>query len=83
MCANCVAQGAAYVGGAVGALQVMRARARHRRLARQLASADDHGPTAAPAGDPGAGTVDVRDTHMDTPADTADGHPASALTPGP
>jgi hypothetical protein len=31
MCAACVAQGAAYAGGAVAALQVMAARARHRR----------------------------------------------------
>jgi hypothetical protein len=31
MCAACVAQGAVYVGGAVAGLQVMAARARHRR----------------------------------------------------
>jgi hypothetical protein len=31
MCANCVAQGAVYVGGALAGLQVMAARARHRR----------------------------------------------------
>jgi alkylation response protein AidB-like acyl-CoA dehydrogenase len=33
MCANCVAQGALYVGGALGALRVMGARARARRSA--------------------------------------------------
>jgi hypothetical protein len=31
MCANCVAQGAVYVGGALTGLQVMAARARSRR----------------------------------------------------
>jgi hypothetical protein len=30
MCAACVAQGAVYAGGALAALQVMAARARHR-----------------------------------------------------
>jgi hypothetical protein len=36
MCAACVAQGITYVGGAVGGLQVLRARARarSRRLGR-------------------------------------------------
>ena len=54
MCANCVAQGAAYVGGAVGALQVMRARARHRRLERQLTRSERGGRPApgAPADGP-------------------------------
>lgn len=33
MCMQCVAEGVTYVGGAVGALQVMKVRARHSRLA--------------------------------------------------
>lgn len=45
MCANCVAQGAVYVGGAVAGLQVMAARARHRRAGSSL-------------GEPSAPTVD-------------------------
>lgn len=32
MCLQCVAEGSAYVGTAVGALQVMKLRARSRRL---------------------------------------------------
>ena len=36
MCAACVAQGVAYGGGALAALQVMAARARHRRGGDQL-----------------------------------------------
>jgi hypothetical protein len=43
MCAACVAQGVTYVGGAIGALQVMRVRARVRRTGR------DGEPQAAPA----------------------------------
>jgi hypothetical protein len=43
MCAACVAQGVTYVGGAIGALQVMRIRARVRRTGR------DGEPQAAPA----------------------------------
>ena len=35
MCVNCVAQGIVYVGGAVGGLQVMAHRARHKRLAQE------------------------------------------------
>ena len=35
MCAACVAQGVAYGGGALAALQVMAARARHRRSGDQ------------------------------------------------
>lgn len=31
MCLQCVADGATYVGGAVGALQVLKVRARRRR----------------------------------------------------
>lgn len=45
MCAACVAQGVAYGGGALAALQVMAARARHRRRGDQPAgdpSTDDH-----------------------------------------
>ena len=38
MCANCVAQGAVYVGGALTGLQVMAARARARRRARRSGS---------------------------------------------
>ena len=44
MCVSCVAQGIVYVGGAVGGLQVMAHRARHKRLAQQepdAADADD------------------------------------------
>jgi hypothetical protein len=35
MCAACVAQGIAYVGGAVGGLQVMAARAKARRRSNE------------------------------------------------
>jgi hypothetical protein len=48
MCAACVAQGVAYVGGAVAGLQVMAARARQRR-ARPDGGAPDERPVAAPA----------------------------------
>jgi hypothetical protein len=61
MCASCVAQGVAYVGGAVGALQVMRARARMRRLGSTdiastdaLATATDAGSDADGAPEPAA-----------------------------
>ena len=47
MCVNCVAQGAVYLGGAVGGLQVMAARARHKRLAQEAADpAPDREPVA-------------------------------------
>ena len=53
MCAACVAQGAAYVGGAVAGLQVMRANARHKRDARRSAAevgaaGDGHGEETQP-----------------------------------
>lgn len=32
MCMQCIANGAVYVGGAVGALQVLRVRAKRQRL---------------------------------------------------
>jgi hypothetical protein len=54
MCANCVAQGAVYVGGALAGLQVMAARARHRRAGEPL----DVAPETTPVGDEG-GTGDV------------------------
>ena len=41
MCTACVAQGIAYVGGAVGTLRVMAARAEHRRKAKAV---EAHGP---------------------------------------
>ena len=47
MCANCVAQGAVYVGGALAGLQVMAARARHRRAGEPR----DVAPEATTAGD--------------------------------
>lgn len=34
MCTACVAQGIVYVGGAVGTLRVMAARAEHKRKAK-------------------------------------------------
>lgn len=34
MCAACVAQGITYVGGAVGSLRLMAARAEHKRRER-------------------------------------------------
>lgn len=58
MCANCVAQGAVYVGGALGALRVMGARARARRLAERPA-ADPADDTAVPSAS-GAG-AETRD----------------------
>jgi hypothetical protein len=45
MCAACVAQGVAYAGGAVAGLQVLAARARHRR------GATSTGPDAQPVDD--------------------------------
>jgi hypothetical protein len=45
MCAACVAQGVAYAGGAVAGLQVLAARARHRR------GATGTGPDPEPADD--------------------------------
>lgn len=53
MCANCVAQGAVYVGGALTGLQVMAARARARRRAGAEA-ATDAPPAAAPDAAPDA-----------------------------
>ena len=47
MCATCVAQGVAYVGGAVAGLQVMAARARQRGP-----SPARHGGVDMPAGEP-------------------------------
>ena len=49
MCANCVAQGAVYVGGALTGLQVMAVRARARRRAGAPAAADAP-PDATPDG---------------------------------
>jgi hypothetical protein len=37
MCMQCVAEGATYVGGAVGVLQVLKVRARGARLRRPRA----------------------------------------------
>jgi hypothetical protein len=37
MCMQCVAEGVTYVGGAVGALQVLKVRARGARLRRPSA----------------------------------------------
>jgi len=52
MCASCVAQGVVYVGGAVAGLQVMAARARHRRAGTSAAApapaADDTGSETGP-----------------------------------
>jgi hypothetical protein len=47
MCANCVAQGAVYVGGALAGLQIMAARARHRRTGEPL----DPAPAGTAAAD--------------------------------
>ncbi len=47
MCMQCVAEGATYVGGAVGALQVLKLRARSSR--RRLTAADEPGPSSEPA----------------------------------
>jgi hypothetical protein len=54
MCAACVAQGVVYAGGALAGLQVMAARARHRRTGD------------APAGD--APTDDPTDVQAEEPA---------------
>jgi hypothetical protein len=78
MCANCVAQGAAYVGGAVGALQVMRARARHRRLERQLARTGDRSP--ATPGDPDGVAIDG-DAHVDAAGDVPAGDTSGTPRP--
>jgi len=40
MCAACVAQGAVYAGGALAGLQVLAARARHRREAEAADTAE-------------------------------------------
>ena len=66
MCTACVAQGAAYVGGAVAGLQVMRARARHRLDARRggadvSASADRPEPTEPSGGADPADPLDPAD----------------------
>jgi hypothetical protein len=42
MCAACVAQGVAYVGGAVAGLQVLAARARGRRSPASPQAGNDH-----------------------------------------
>lgn len=50
MCMQCVAEGTTYVGGAVGALQVLKVRARgvRRRLpAADEATADERDPQPA------------------------------------
>jgi len=52
MCAACVAQGVVYGGGALAGLQVMAARARHRRIGER--PPDD--PAAAPTEDEPAPT---------------------------
>lgn len=54
MCATCVAQGVTYVGGALGALQVMRAKARLRRR-----GGPDAGPVDETAPAKRAGTVEA------------------------
>lgn len=41
MCVNCVAQGGVYLGGAVGAMQVMAHRARQRRLVQDAPEQPD------------------------------------------
>jgi hypothetical protein len=46
MCAACVAQGIAYVGGALGSLQVMAARAKARRTG--VDPPDTPGPSDSP-----------------------------------
>jgi hypothetical protein len=51
MCMQCVAEGVTYVGGAVGALQVLKARARGARLRRPSAEeATSDQPDPQPAG---------------------------------
>jgi hypothetical protein len=57
MCANCVAQGSLYVGGALGALRVMGARARARRAAGAR-PADEQATDLADAADTTAGADD-------------------------
>lgn len=49
MCAACVAQGIAYVGGALGGLQVMAARAKARRVTAQIS--DEAPPDPEPVAD--------------------------------
>ena len=51
MCMQCVAEGTTYVAGAVGALQVLKVRARSSRLRRTPA---DETPVDAPGVDNGA-----------------------------
>jgi len=54
MCAACVAQGITYVGGALGSLQVMAARAKARRRGGADADADVDDPdvTESPTREP-------------------------------
>lgn len=55
MCLQCVAEGSTYVGGAVGALQVLKVRARSRRRAGEAAVAGASAAVTASAADgPGA-----------------------------
>jgi hypothetical protein len=56
MCATCVAQGVTYVGGAVGALQVMRIKARLRRGRDD----GDRGPDATEVAASDEATPDTR-----------------------
>jgi hypothetical protein len=70
MCAACVAQGITYVGGAVGGLQVLRARARARtrrlgKATRVDAEAVDAERAADGAADDTATTVRVEALAMD------------------
>jgi hypothetical protein len=64
MCANCVAQGSLYVGGALGALRVMGARARARRSAG-----------APPADERATDRVDATDTTAAGDDGLKAGHP--------
>jgi hypothetical protein len=50
MCANCVAQGAVYVGGATVALRGMGYRARRRRLRHEAAEAEAPEPVTTGGG---------------------------------
>jgi hypothetical protein len=50
MCAACVGQGVLYVGGAVGALRVMAARAERSRRRPSEPTAEEHPAEEHPAG---------------------------------
>lgn len=68
MCAACVAQGVAYVGGAVAGLQVMAARARQRGRGGPARP----GGVDMPAGEPDGVAVPADDHDRDgVPADIA------------